>query len=66
MEILYLNEKYQLNLPESNEYETLSGLVVSCCEKIPEINEKIEIEGFCFEILEVNKTKIEIVQLSCI
>ncbi len=66
LEIDYLNEKYQLNLPESNEYETLSGLVVSCCEKIPEINEEIEIEGFSFEILEVNKTKIELVQLSCI
>ena len=65
LEIDYLNEKYQLNLPKSNEYETLSGLVVSCCEKIPEINEEIEIEGFCFEILEVNKTKIELVQLSC-
>ena len=66
LEIDYLNEKYQLNLPESNEYETLSGLVVSCCEKIPEINEEIEIAGFSFEILEVNKTKIELVQLSCI
>ena len=34
-EIDYLNEKYNLKLPESDDYETLSGLIVNHCESIP-------------------------------
>ena len=63
LEIDYLNLKYQLNLPESDEYETLNGLIISQAESIPRINEKIAIKDYNFEILEVNKTRIEKVQL---
>ena len=63
LEIDYLNLKYQLNLPESDEYETLNGLIVSFAESIPSKNEKIVIKDYNFEILEVNKTRIEKVQL---
>lgn len=63
LEIDYLNQKYQLNLPESEEYETLNGLIVFHCESIPHIGENITIKAYNFEILEVNKTRIEKVQL---
>ena len=62
-EIDYLNEKYHLKLPESEDYETLSGLIVNHCENIPELNERIDIGEFSFEILEVELTRIETVQL---
>ncbi len=63
LEIDYINQKYQLNLPESEEYETLNGLVVFYCESIPSVGHCIEINGYNFEILEVNNTRIEKVQL---
>ena len=62
-EIDYLNEKYHLKLPESEDYETLSGLIVNHCENIPELNDRIDIGEFSFEILEVELTRIETVQL---
>lgn len=63
LEIDYINQKYQLYLPDSDEYETLNGLIIFYCENIPEVNETIKIGDFNFEILEVNKTRIEKVQL---
>jgi CBS domain containing-hemolysin-like protein len=62
-EVDYLNEKYQLSLPESNDYETLSGLIVKHCECIPELKARIELNDFVFHIIEVEQTKIEKVQL---
>jgi CBS domain containing-hemolysin-like protein len=58
-----LNQKYQLNLPESEEYETLNGLIVYYHQNIPVVKENITISGFRFLILEVNKTRIEKVEL---
>ena len=62
-EIDFLNQKYQLNLPESEDYETLNGLILFKHQSIPLVDENIAIEGFNFLILEVNKTRIEKVQL---
>lgn len=62
-EIDYLNDKYHLNLPESGDYETLSGLIVKHCECIPELNAKIEFNDFMFLIVAVEQTRIEKVHL---
>ncbi len=62
-EIDYLNEKYQLNLPESDDYETLSGLIVHYCEDIPQRKDRISMDDFSFLILEVDQTRIEKVKL---
>ena len=62
-EIDFLNQKYQLNLPESEDYETLNGLILFKHQSIPLVDENIAIEGFNFLILEVNKTRIDKVQL---
>ncbi|MDG5800942.1 hemolysin family protein [Marinilabiliaceae bacterium ANBcel2] len=63
LEIDYLNEKYNINLPVSNEYETLAGLILYLNESIPEPEEKIETESFIFKIKKASKSKIELVQI---
>jgi CBS domain containing-hemolysin-like protein len=63
IEVDYLNENYKLNLPESENYETLGGLIVNSTEEIPQQNEKVHIENFLFTILEVSNTKIDLVSL---
>jgi len=62
-EIDYLNSKYQLELPESEEYETLGGLVIQVHESIPETNEEISHDPFQFVIKEASKTRVELVHL---
>lgn len=63
LDVDYLNETYRFNLPESENYETLGGLIVNSTEEIPEKNEKVKIENFLFTILEVSNTKIDDVSL---
>ncbi|AXT20984.1 DUF21 domain-containing protein [Flavobacteriaceae bacterium AU392] len=63
LEVDYLNETYKLNLPENENYETLSGLIVNTTEEIPEKNEKVRIENFLFTIIEASTTKIDVVSL---
>lgn len=63
LEIDYLNDKYNLNLPESDEYETLSGLIIHFYESIPEANERIMIRNFVFDIVHASETKIEQVRM---
>ena len=62
-EIDYLNEKYNLKLPESDDYETLSGLIVNHCESIPKPNEQIKLGSFVLQILKVDQTRVETVKL---
>lgn len=59
LEVDYLNEKYSLNLPKNEEYETLAGLILYYNEDIPAIGEKIQIEGLSFEIVSVKGARIE-------
>ncbi|MDB2462999.1 hemolysin family protein, partial [Algibacter sp.] len=54
LEVDYLNEAYKLNLPESENYETLGGLIVNHTEEIPAQNDIVQIETFQFTILEVS------------
>ena len=64
LEIDYLNEKHNLNLPIEEEYETLAGLVLHQTEDIPEINETIELKSYKLRILEVNDAKIDLVKIT--
>ncbi|MEP3209188.1 MAG: hemolysin family protein [Maribacter sp.] len=63
LDVDYLNENYKLELPESDEYETLGGLIVNETGEIPEQRTEIEIENFRFTILEVSSNKIDLVML---
>ncbi len=63
LEVDYLNETYKLDLKESENYETLGGLIVNHTEEIPDQGETVEIEDYLFTILEVSSTKIELVEV---
>src|SRR5690606_22642512 len=63
LEVDYLNEEYKLNLPESENYETLGGLIVNHLGEIPEVGEIVKIDSFQFEIKEVSTTKIDLIHL---
>ena len=63
LEVDYLNETYGLNLLESDQYNSLGGLIVNNTEEIPELNESIDIENGRFTILEVSGNKIDLVRL---
>jgi len=63
LEVDYLNDVYKLNLIESENYETLGGLIVNFTEEIPEQGKTVVIDHFSFHILEVSNTKIEVVEV---
>jgi len=63
LDVDYINETYKINLPESENYETLGGLIVNHTEQIPEKNEVVIIDTFQFIVLEVSNTKIDLVEL---
>ncbi len=63
LEIDYLNEKYQFNIPEIDDYETLAGFILYHHESIPNLNQYIKINPFDFKILRVSETKVELVNL---
>ncbi|MBN2175394.1 MAG: HlyC/CorC family transporter [Bacteroidales bacterium] len=63
LEIDYINEKYNLNLPESDEYETLGGLIIKIHQSIPQVNDVIFNNPFRFIIKEASETRIEQVLL---
>ena len=63
LEVEYLNETYHLEIPESEEYETLGGFIVLHNEGIPTQGELIQIPQFSFVIEACSQTKIETVRL---
>lgn len=63
LEVDYINQNYNLDLPENEFYETLGGMIVYYQEEIPSQGDVIAFENYTFEIKEVSSTKIEIVVL---
>ena len=63
LEVDYLNENYNLHIPESEDYETLAGFIISQCESIPEEHEIIETDEFEIKILKSEAMRIDEVKL---
>lgn len=63
LEIEYLNKKHKLDLPESDSYDTLGGLIVFNKEEIPNIDDEIIIDKYSIKITEATSSKIEKVLL---
>ena len=63
LEIDYLNEEYNLNIPKEEAYETLGGFIIDYTENIPEKGEVLEILGYEITILGVSSSKIEEISL---
>ena len=62
LELDYLTEKYNLEFPEG-ESETLSGYIINYHETIPQQKERIIIDDYEFDVLNVTDTRIEMVKL---
>jgi CBS domain containing-hemolysin-like protein len=62
-EIYYLNEEYGLDIPESDDYSTLAGFIITNHQSIPEVGEEISIDHFDFSIDRMDGTRIEEVTL---
>ena len=64
LDVEFLNEKYNLNIPETDSYSTLGGFIVHNTNEIPQKEEKIRIENFEITIHSASNKKIELVRLS--
>jgi CBS domain containing-hemolysin-like protein len=58
-EVAYLNDTYQLDIPEKDDYETLAGYIIDEFEGLPEVGTVIESDLFFITILKVDGPKIE-------
>ena len=65
-EVDLINKKYNLNLPTSEEYETLAGLLLHFYEDIPDLEAIVKIDKFNFVIKEVNDRSIQLIQIHII
>ena len=63
LEVDYINENYKLDLPISDEYETLGGFLVNQLGEIPEKEVELVFDSYKFTILEVSNTKIDLVSI---
>ncbi len=63
LEIDYLNEKYDLGIPEKDEYETLAGFILYHHESLPKANQRIIIPPFEIHILKISETRVDLVRL---
>ncbi len=63
LDIDYLNEEYDLGLPESDEYTTLAGLILYAHGNIPRQQEKIRVGSNLFIVLRSSSTKVELLKL---
>ena len=59
LEIEYLNKSYSLDLPESESYDTLGGLIVFNKEEIPKVGDEVQINGYSIQIIHASSSKIE-------
>jgi CBS domain containing-hemolysin-like protein len=63
LEIDYLNEKYNLHLPEEDDFETLAGLILYHHGSIPKNNDVIRIGNYVIKVLKSTATRLDIVNL---
>lgn len=63
LEIERVNEVFHLDLPESDDYQTVGGLILNHYQSLPKVHEEIIINRYSFKIMKVTATKIELVRL---
>ena len=66
LEIEKVNETFGLDLPESDDYLTVGGLILNRYQSFPKLHEVIEVDNYQFKIIKVTATKIELVRLKVI
>lgn len=63
MEVQLANHKFDLNIPESDAYETIAGFILHHHQHFPKLNEVIHIENFTCKCIKVTSNRIELVRL---
>ena len=66
LEVERINEIFDLDLPESDDYQTLGGMILSYHQSFPKVNETITIDKFQFKVQKTRSTRIEVVTLKII
>lgn len=66
LEIEKVNELFDLNLPESDDYKTVGGLILHEYQSFPKLNEVVSVGRFEFKIVKNTMTKIELVRLKIV
>ncbi|GAB1374984.1 hypothetical protein SDC9_43861 [bioreactor metagenome] len=64
LEIKYLNREYELEIPESEEYETLGGFITWFNENIPRQGDVLNYQNFQITILRTTRRRLELVRLN--
>ena len=64
LEIERINEMFDLDIPESDDYQTLGGFILAHHQRFPQLNETISIGEFRIRAIKLRSTKIELVKLS--
>lgn len=64
LEVEYLNEKYNLGIAESDEYDTLAGYIITEHGGIPQEGEELRIEGYKIDILRREQSRLDMVRLT--
>ena len=62
-EIAHINDKYHLDIPEDDEYQTLAGYILVKTGEIPAENEKISLGEYEFEILKKSANRLELIKV---
>ena len=66
LEIEKVNEMFDLDLPENDDYMTVGGLILHEYQSFPKLNEVVKIGRFEFKIIKNTATKIELVRLKVV
>jgi CBS domain containing-hemolysin-like protein len=66
LEVSVANEKFNLNIPDLDEYETIAGFILHHHQHFPKLNEIIRIEGFSCKCVKVTNNRIELVKIGVI
>ena len=64
LEIDYINEKYKLHLPKTDDYETLAGYILTLNKDFPKNGDEFTDCDFKIKVLQVKKPKINIVKIT--
>lgn len=64
LEIDYLNEKYHLNIPETEDYDTLAGFIIFHHQNIPKLNTRVIVNNLQMRILKVSPARVDLVHIT--
>ena len=66
LEVEYINEKYSLYIPESDEYDTLAGYIISRYDELPTAGTVMEFDGLKIKILSTTRSRIELARVEMV